>query len=406
MSEQECVKKAKHDHYLDAPESKVKIGTPVSQRINHQKNEADDENSFEGPEKLLEIWFTPLQTDDTQLKKGLRAVDRKRWEEMLALVHCTILSVCSNEFCDAYLLSESSFFVYSHQVVLKTCGTTTLLRCIEKMLEIAYEDCGLASLEDVFYSRKNFYFPDRQLEPHQSFEDEVKYLDRFFDGSAYIIGKINYDHWYLYTTDKDVSLSNPVLRRPVNLKPGFSLKREEGVKAELDMTLEIIMTNLDENKMRQFYKTDSFVSSKHVTETSGIADLIPGAVIDEFQFNPMGYSCNALLGSGYFTIHITPQPHCSYVSFETNIVMDSYSELLDKVMDVFCPGSFTVTLFVGGHGDPNAFVKKVEKLLKPSINECRRSTRTVYEFENNYKLAFGHYCREGKVATDLVSFKL
>ena len=63
-------------------------------------------------------------------------------------VKCLVLSTVSNDYIDAYLLSESSkytslyqrgaclmylcagMFVYPRQLVLKTCGTTTLLNAI------------------------------------------------------------------------------------------------------------------------------------------------------------------------------------------------------------------------------------------------------------------------------------
>ena len=54
------------------------------------------------------------------------------------------------------------------------------------------------------------------------------------------------------------------------------------------------------------------------TKRSGIDLLLPGSSIDGFLFNPCGYSCNGLLDDTYFTIHITPEPECSFVSFETN----------------------------------------------------------------------------------------
>lgn len=48
----------------------------------------------------------------------------------------------------------------------------------------------------------------------------------------------------------------------------------------------------------------------------------------------------------YWTIHITPEPEFSYVSFETNLSQTSYDELIRKVVEVFKPGKFVTTLFV------------------------------------------------------------
>lgn len=65
---------------------------------------------FEGPEKLLEIWFAPSPDDvpDAGIaengKSGLRAIERKVWEDMLDIVKCKILSVLYGSEMDAYLL--------------------------------------------------------------------------------------------------------------------------------------------------------------------------------------------------------------------------------------------------------------------------------------------------------------
>ena len=66
---------------------------------------------FEGPEKLLEIWFAPSATDCPDAtsvgadgKFGLRKVPRAIWEEMLDIVKCKILSVVEGTEMDAYLL--------------------------------------------------------------------------------------------------------------------------------------------------------------------------------------------------------------------------------------------------------------------------------------------------------------
>ena len=60
---------------------------------------------FEGPEKLLEIWFrAPDGDQDGQERSGLRAVSREKWEEMLDIVRCKVLSVIRGKELDAYLL--------------------------------------------------------------------------------------------------------------------------------------------------------------------------------------------------------------------------------------------------------------------------------------------------------------
>ena len=136
---------------------------------------------------------------------------------------------------------------------------------------------------------------------------------------------------------------------------------------------------------------------------SGIDQLLPGSVIDSHLFTPCGYSCNgrvdvkdidAIRGSlgnsstsgkveeskqpfhsapsspsssasssllrvgkqgkheqAYFTIHITPEPECSFVSFETNAVLPNYTPLVRHVVELFQPGSFCVSLFVDGGSD-------------------------------------------------------
>lgn len=67
---------------------------------------------FEGPEKLLEIWFAPTAHDlpDApssaldQGRFGLRKVKREVWEEMLGIVKCKVLSMVEGTEMDAYLL--------------------------------------------------------------------------------------------------------------------------------------------------------------------------------------------------------------------------------------------------------------------------------------------------------------
>lgn len=134
------------------------------------QNQQEPFNGFEGAEKLLEIWFENTNSSLT----GLRSVDPAVWHDMLKLVQCQVLSTIKNEVVDAYLLSESSMFVYSNRLVLKTCGTTTLLHAVPRILEIAEEHCKLTKVDAIFYSRKSFLFPEQQSFPHGSWSEEVK----------------------------------------------------------------------------------------------------------------------------------------------------------------------------------------------------------------------------------------
>jgi len=204
------------------------------------------------------------------------------------------------------------------------------------------------------------------------------------------LGKKNKDPWYLYLTDKDELIDNSSPKSPGKRLPIISVSKVSTVPASPDFTLEILMTNLDQTVMKQFYKQDG-VTAKQITKSSGIAAIFPDAMIDDYLFDPLGYSMNGLLGDGYFTIHVTPQPICSYVSFETNLQCDFFV-LIEKVLKVFIPSSFTVTLFAG-HVSNQLFTKMLQTTMTSRLLDGRYSRRTYtrYGFENNYDLAFALY---------------
>uniref|UniRef100_A0A8C7GJ49 adenosylmethionine decarboxylase n=1 Tax=Oncorhynchus kisutch TaxID=8019 RepID=A0A8C7GJ49_ONCKI len=292
---------------------------------------------FEGTEKLLEVWFS--RQDENKGTGDLRTIPRFEWDKLLENVHCLIISVTKTDKQEAYILSESSMFVSKRRFILKTCGTTLLLQALMPLLELAREYCGFDAIEDrsevltpsphylqnFFYSRKNFMKPTHQEFPHRNFQEEVEFLSQIFpNGAAYCMGRLNSDCWYLFTLDLPEFWENE----------------------HADQTLEVLMSDLDPAIMDQFFMKDG-VSANDVTRMSGIRDLIPGSVIDATMFNPCGYSMNGMKTDGtYWTIHITPEPEFSYVSFETNLSQTSYDDLVRKVVDVFKPGKFVTTLFV------------------------------------------------------------
>ncbi|GJJ06446.1 hypothetical protein Clacol_000638 [Clathrus columnatus] len=330
---------------------------------------------FEGPEKLLEIWFAP----NPDILKHSNTPNRTVWEEMLDIVKCKVLNVIRGDQVDAYLLSESSLFVFPHKLILKTCGTTLNLLGLPRILEIASVYCGLNAVYRCFYSRKSFMFPDRQQGPHREWRNEVEYLDNIFGpgrGAAYTVGKVNGDHWQLYltnTTDDSDRSSN---------SEGESTHENEphNPKTEIDQdyTLEILMTKLSPDARSAFYFDQDNISEdapsqgRSLSAKLGIEALFPISMstLDSFAFMPCGYSANALVRhgknqEGYYTIHVTPEEGWSYASFECNIPVSHHRKpdgcypdlrtLIQRVVRIFQPGHLSLTLFMTSSDDNEAF---------------------------------------------------
>ncbi|EJF65125.1 S-adenosylmethionine decarboxylase [Dichomitus squalens LYAD-421 SS1] len=372
---------------------------------------ADDQHTasgpFEGPEKLLEIWFASSPADipdahsSTDGKYGLRKVPRAVWEEMLDIVKCKILSVVEGMEMDAYLLSESSFFVSPHRLILKTCGTTLNLLGVPRILEIA-RDVGFPTVHRLFYSRKAFMFPERQQGPHREWKAEIEFLDNLFpNGSAYTVGKVNGDHWLLYLTapgelssgSGDTAPSSPqsVLHNVDGVDPEASdvpppdtpaEEREDETDDAIasDYTIEILMTHLSPEGRAPFFSNSSpedgdataGADALALSSDIGITNIFPSNIttLDAYSFTPCGYSCNALLkwrpdagqdparsGEGYYTIHVTPEEGWSYASFECNVPLATkptnkptsvpdLKTLIRRVVNIFHPGKLTLTLFI------------------------------------------------------------
>lgn len=110
---------------------------------------------FEGSEKRLEVDFA---ISDHQ---GLRTLDRGQLDQLMTSAGCCIVSDRHNDQFDAYVLSESSLFVFPHKLVLKTCGTTKILHAIPLLLELAASTgCTLKRCK---YSRASFLYPQLQV---------------------------------------------------------------------------------------------------------------------------------------------------------------------------------------------------------------------------------------------------
>lgn len=288
---------------------------------------------FEGFEKRLDIEFefsNDLNHADHRIPKfGLRSIPRNELDSILSAAECTIVSTIRNPFFDSYVLSESSLFVYPNRIVIKTCGTTKLLLSIPLVLDSALKI--QMRPKRCRYTRGTFMFPESQPVLHRDFSSEAQYLDQYFGGlgnggKAYVLGDaLNFSNWHIYVADS-ASASAPIY------------------------TLEMCMTNLDRSKARQFFQSPG-VTASSLTQASGIGSLLPNSQIDDFLFDPCGYSMNGIEGNAHSTIHITPEDDFSYASFETMGYSDSdvkISDLINKVLSVFNPSNFSIALHVNG----------------------------------------------------------
>lgn len=178
-----------------------------------------------------------------------------------------------------------------------------------------------------------------------------------------------------------------------------------------DETIEILMTQLDPEAMRAFYHKENepsgLIGGKRVDVDTGLDMLYPEANVDSFLFEPCGYSCNGISDDGYYTIHVTPEPACSYASFETTIPKkpvdtpgknghgreEAIRKLIRQVIDIFQPGSFTVTYF-SSHKDMDQQMDNINKLVRTvdQFGGYKRKDKILYEFEG-YDLIFGHYTK-------------
>eukprot|EP00252_Welwitschia_mirabilis_P018203 TRINITY_DN40470_c0_g1_i1.p1 TRINITY_DN40470_c0_g1~~TRINITY_DN40470_c0_g1_i1.p1 ORF type:complete len:456 (+),score=85.95 TRINITY_DN40470_c0_g1_i1:705-2072(+) len=289
---------------------------------------------FEGFEKRLDIEFFSASSNGFVQGIGLRALSRDRLDAILKAAECTIVSELSNEYFDSYVLSESSLFVYPHKIVLKTCGTTKLLLSIPLILSNADDLC--LKVRNVKYTRGSFIFPSAQLYPHRNFAEEVSYLDGFFgnlgNGSeAYVMGdEAKSYNWHVYTATADGPAS------------------ENNVPSVL--TLEMCMTELDPRKAAVFFKNRSS-SAKEMTKNSGISGILPLSQICDFDFDPCGYSMNAIEGAAFSTIHVTPEDGFSYASFEAmgyDASKCDMESLVARVLNCFMPKKFSISVHSNG----------------------------------------------------------
>jgi S-adenosylmethionine decarboxylase len=258
---------------------------------------------FEGSEKKAKIII-----DSDQLSL-LADFSDDFWITMVECCGAQILSQISNDHCKAFILSESSLFIWADRLLILTCGTTRLVNAVSFFLGQVKPQTVL----QLIYQRKNEYLARAQV---SNFSDDCQQLNTQIDGIAYRFGQLYGHHNYLYHLDNDNQAD-----------PG-------------DQTYELLAYQISQTASAHL--TRAGLSIDDIRAFFRLNELLPGFTIDDHLFEPFGYSLNAIKGNQYVTIHVTPQADSSYVSFESNMT------LFDKMplfLNVLAPASFDLICF-------------------------------------------------------------
>ena len=305
-----------------------------------QQPESADPRFFEGAEKKVEIVV------DAALP-SLRGAGDEYWARIVSTAGAHILSKIHNAHCDAFLLSESSLFVFDHKLIMITCGQTRLADAVVELLE---------RVEFYIYDRKHEVHPRR--EP-TSFYDDVQKLGAALPGRAFRFGDEDEHHIMLFHLD-----------RPYRCP-------------QRDLTLEILMYGIDD-AIRGSFGAGGPGQAVRVRERLGLGDLVPGFCIDDFLFRPSGYSLNGIREDLYCALHVTPEASGSYVSFETNLRSgDDLVLVTENLLELFKPRSFDLFLFQQGEEVP----------LDPERYRLR--SHVAGELNCGYRVSFRSFYRPG-----------
>lgn len=243
---------------------------------------------FEGKEKRLEILF-----HSTRQEVSLRDTSMAVWIEVIRQVQATILQCTHAESFDAFILSESSMFIYDTSALLITCGQTTILSAL-KFVQSVGEEIGM-QVARIQYSHSNLTFPMLQPSPYSSIELETQYLKHLFRDLQFTeaAGTTNMS-WYCWTLSK----------RPCFVRPTCTLFLEDICPAVAKHFMQDAIERSGDDMLQQ-------------SKLTSILAMF-GKILDAYAFHPCGLSANGQTTNedGHWTLHVTPEQQNSFVSLE------------------------------------------------------------------------------------------
>jgi len=296
---------------------------------------------FEGSEKKAEVIV-----DNKQISL-LHQLNDGFWHRLVGKSQAQIISQISNNQCKAFILSESSLFVWEDRFIILTCGITRLVNAVEFFIR----EIGLDKISYLSYQRKNEYFAHAQP---SCFGDDILVLNRYLPGRAYRFGDIDSHHSYLFHQENNYQ-ANPE-----------------------NKTYELLTYQISPEALTRL--TGKGLSLIELRKFLALDILIPGFEIDDYAFEPFGYSLNAIKGKDYLTIHITPQADSSYVSFESSLNLVA---LAPRLLEVLAPNSFDLLTF-----NEQGFKEQIQQYIPGQYISQSLVSKTL---GNGYHVCFANF---------------
>lgn len=273
---------------------------------------------YEGSEKKAEVRI------DNDCISLLNDLDDTFWHQLVIKSNAKILSKISNQDCVAYLLSESSLFVWDDRFLIITCGETQTINSVEYFIE----KIGKDKIIDISYQRKNEYFSHAQP---SSFIEDSKRLSKTIKGKAYRFGDLDGHHHFIFQQFHKLNALEACSATKNQCETAKEQKHSE--------SYEYMAYHIDSDAL-DILSAPS-IKKENIRALLRTEKLLTGFIIDDFIFEPTGYSLNAIKGNKYLTIHVTPQIDSSYVSIEANFDFLDYIAIFT---DILKPRSFDLLI--------------------------------------------------------------
>lgn len=255
---------------------------------------------YEGTEKRLEI---------TLKDKNLLLFADEFWLAMVEQADAYIISKIENTKLKAYLLSESSLFVWQNKLLLITCGNTHLV----KAAQFFQKRVNKENIQSLLFHR---HYPHQQHLQKSNFAQDTTLLKSQLQGTT--------KHWQ-GKYQGDLFLFGESLTGMINTK---QILMFHGLSGDFAGSLQ--------NGSATLSKIESQLA---------LSSFFPQLSIDQFIFTPKGYSLNSIAADQYLTIHITPEKLSTYLSLESSFAEQLIAPFITHLHNIFQPEKTNLMAF-------------------------------------------------------------